>query len=178
MINMVGKRYSRLIVISRDVDSIRKAFFWNCLCDCGKKKSIQGSNMRRGLIKSCGCLRKEYYKKLIGHGIPNSHSNSHGKSKSRLYIKWSGMRKRCLNSKSDRYKDYGGRGIKICDEWKDNFINFYNDMQESYLKHCKIFGERQTTLDRVNNDGNYEKSNCRWATYSEQNINQRKVNKS
>lgn len=96
--------------------------------------------------------------------------NYHGMSQTAFYKKWTSMTSRCNNPNTDGYVNYGGRGIKI--EWK-SFKEFKDDMYESYLKHVEEFGQKQTTIDRINNDGNYRKDNCRWATYSEQITNSR-----
>lgn len=103
--------------------------------------------------------------------------NKHGMSKTRFYEIWNGIIKRCENKNSIAYKNYGGRGIKICEEWRSDFINFKNDMYKTYLIHCEKFGEKNTTIERVDNNGNYEKSNCVWATRTKQNNNNRRVKK-
>lgn len=103
----------------------------------------------------------------LGEENPNF---KHGMTGTRYWYIWQAMKKRCLSKKDKDYKNYGGRGIIVCERWKD-FNNFFNDTYESYLKHCEEFGIKQTSLDRVNNNGNYEPSNCRWATWKEQNNN-------
>jgi hypothetical protein len=99
---------------------------------------------------------------------------THGMSETRFYNIWSCMRRRCINKKRSDYQYYGGRGIKVSNEW-NNFETFLNDMYESYLRHVSIYGEKNTSLDRINTDGNYEFDNCRWATHREQMNNRRKL---
>ena len=127
-------------------------------CHCGKHFYHRWDEILRRGMKSCGCL------------LPKQH----GMTGKRFYRIWQGMKTRCYyrNPKyNEHYKTYSAKGIKVCDRWLD-FENFKEDMYESYLDHCKEFGEENTTLDRIDNDGNYEPSNCRWATYIIQRYNQ------
>jgi hypothetical protein len=125
-----------------------------CECECGNIKQIALGHLRKGITQSCGCFHKELLKK-------------HGYSYDSIYKIWSDMKRRCLNSNCKAYKNYGGRGIKVCDRWLESFNNFLEDM-----------GERPEglSIDRINNDGNYEPSNCKWATNKEQ-INNRRTSK-
>lgn len=157
-----GDRYNRLTIIE-EVESrgkIRIRFF-KCKCDCGNHTIVSLRNLRRGITKSCGCYNIESLKKN-----KTKHSHTINKIMSSEYISWCSMKQRCYNPNRKNYKNYGGRGITICDEWLNSFENFYKDM-----------GKRPegTTIDRINPNGNYEPSNCRWSTKKEQNMNRRNV---
>ena len=116
-------------------------------------------DLRRGHTKSCGCLRTQWLAEA---------STTHGLKHSSLYSHWSDMKNRCNNPRYKRFADWGGRGITVCDEWQKDFMAFYDHVTS--LPHC---GEKSYTLDRINNDGNYEPGNVRWATRYEQNMNRR-----
>lgn len=146
-IDLMGKRFGRLVVIA-DIPGK-----WLCQCDCGNQISATGTNLRIGDIVSCGCRKKDGFE----------HATKHGKRNSRLYVIWQGMIRRCGNKNSDQYVRYGARGISVCDRWK-NFENFLADMGEP---------PEGATIDRINNDGNYEPGNCRWASTKEQGRNKR-----
>ena len=109
-------------------------------------------------------------------GKNNSHYK-HGMKGTRFYNIWKGIKVRCYNKNRMYYKNYGGRGIEVCIEWKNSFIDFYNDMYSDYIIHCKKYGEKNTTIDRKDNNGNYCKQNCRWATQQEQMENSRMARK-
>lgn len=124
---------------------------YNCLCECGKTKAIMGASLRDGRTKSCGCFMIE-------------NATTHGLSRTRTYTSWQSMRDRCYNKSYSRYYDYGGRGIRVCDEWKDSFEKFLEEMGER---------PKGTSLDRIDNNGDYCKSNCKWSTPKEQAKNRR-----
>lgn len=153
-INMIGKQFGRLTVISEVPRCGCNAIKYLCVCQCGNEKVVRGMLLRNGNTKSCGCLRNEETK------IRNS---THGKSKTRLYNIYNLMLRRCNNEKHHAYKNYGGRGISVdfC-----SFDDFYVwAMENGYSENL--------TLDRIDNDGNYSSQNCRWVTRKQQSNNKR-----
>ena len=157
-IELTGKRFGKIKVVSKK--GIEKGcVIWNCVCDCGKELEISTGRLNFGNVKSCGCVKRQM---II------ERNTTHGKSKTRLYEIWVGMKKRCYNPKSKAYERYGGRGITICPEWLDDFMNFYNwSMANGYSDDLSI--------DRINVNGNYEPDNCRWSTRKEQSCNTRRT---
>lgn len=152
-IDLVGNKYGKLIVLEYSYTKAKKRY-WKCQCDCGSIVYIPTINLTSGNTKSCGCLKHEIKSNYI-----------HGKQKTRLYHIWQGMKSRCLNPNSIKFKNYGGRGIKICEEWKNNFMSFYNWAIENSYNTNKTRAEQ--TLDRINNNDDYKPSNCRWTTHSQ-----------
>lgn len=164
---MTGKTFGRLTVIELDKDRIeqrkvdgkKKITYWFCKCECGNIKSIESYSLTTCKSTSCGCYGREQRLKS-----QTKHNLSHTRIK-RIYYN---MRSRCYNSNTPKYNNHGGRGIKVCDEWlSENGLVKFNDwaMNNGY--------DENLTLDRINNDGNYEPNNCRWVDYNTQNYNRR-----
>lgn len=162
LIDLEGKKFGRLYVVSFVGLNHRKEAVWRCKCDCGNEINVRSRPLRIGHTKSCGCLKIEEEKTRAEH----PHKKTHGLSNSRLYTIWLNMKARCLNRKNEHYNDYGGRGITICQEWLDDFMNFYNwAIENGYSDDLSI--------DRINVNGNYEPSNCRWVCETTQANNKR-----
>lgn len=165
-IDITDHRYGRLVVldvVGRDVRYRRP--IWLCLCDCGNTITVSSNRLRSKNTTSCGCWKLEKSSKTgqanRKHG--ESQCGSANGQPSREYRAWHGLRDRCLSPKNKDFAKYGGRGITVCERW-NSFENFLADMGR-----CPP----ERSLDRINNDGNYEPSNCRWATPSTQNKNRR-----
>jgi hypothetical protein len=157
-IDLTGQKFGRLEVTG--FAFIRKGqTFWNCICNCGKSKTINGSCLRTGQTKSCGCYRVEKSANI---------QTKHGFHDTRLYAIWKGMKTRCYNRNSKSYNEYGGRGIIVYEEWKGDFLVFHDwAISRSYADDLSI--------DRIDPNGNYCPSNCRWATAKDQSVNRRNV---
>lgn len=152
-IDITGKKFGHLTAIRFDHNHLqpsgRKTAYWLFRCDCGREKIMNRRNIVRGRIKTCGCQQNKI---------------KHGMAYTRIHKIWHGIKQRCLNKNNGRYYRYGARGIKICDEWRDDFVNFYKwAMEAGYTDELSI--------DRIDNDGNYCPENCRWITQKEQTRN-------
>jgi hypothetical protein len=158
-VDLIGKRFGRLTVTKRL--KVKWVTVWLCRCSCGEITKVFGSNLRSGHTQSCGCLTKEITAQRNRANIRHGHCVAY--KSTRIYRIWSSMLERCRTPQHRAYKHYGGRGIRVCEQWLI-FENFLADM-----------GERPPgrSLDRIDNDGNYEPSNCRWATQTEQVRNRR-----
>ncbi len=164
--NLVGKKFNKLTVI--DFAYIKKKHtYWQCICECGNIAIIESYNLKSGNTKSCGC----YFKKIVKKA-----NTKHGLSDTKFYNSWLSMKYRCNNINNSDYYNYGGRGINVCDRWMESFNNFKEDMYQSYLEHVEKFGESDTSIDRIDVDGNYEPNNCKWARWKEQGGN-RQINR-
>lgn len=153
-IDLTGQRFGRLTVIERAENKNGK-IMWKCKCECGKIVIIQNNNLKSGHTKSCGCYKKDH-----------SQGKTHNKSNTRLYTIWENIKQRCYNSNCKNYIKYGKRGITICDEWKNSFTAFYDwAMSNGYADNLSI--------NRKDNNGNYEPSNCEWTTEKNQANNRR-----
>lgn len=159
--DLSNKKFGKLEVIKYYGSNKNGRALWLCKCECGNMKIVVGNSLVNKLTTSCGCNNKvKARERKIKHNM----------SYTKLYKVWQGMKTRCYNKNFVYYCNYGGRNIKICDEWLNDFVLFYNWATNNGY-------EEGLTIDRINNDGNYEPSNCRWITRAEQNRNQRKTKK-
>ena len=160
--DLTGEIFGRLTVVGVDNRQLRKdgrgfLVYWKCHCECGKEKVVLGADLKSGKTKSCGCYNIE---KII------QRSKTHGLSHGKIYNVWRGIKQRCFYPNHKDYKNYGGRGVTMYPAWINDFQSFYD-----YVSKLPRFGEKGYSLDRINNDGNYEPDNLRWATSKEQSRN-------
>ena len=161
--DLTGQHFGKLTVIEFGGVSKNRKTLWICKCDCGSiTKPIVGSNLRSGAVRSCGCLK-------VDASVANAKYNHI--QYSRLYGVWHSMKKRCYYPKFKQFADYGGRGIKVCDEWRTDFTAFQKWAYANGYDDTAEYGK--CTLDRIDVNGNYEPSNCRWVSMEEQNKNRR-----
>lgn len=154
-IDLTGQTFGRLVVIAEAGRTKSRNILWNCRCSCGNETVVSSGDLRKGDTASCGCARRE---------ASSTRLRTHGLSRTPLYIAWNNMKQRCQNPRDPRYPDYGGRGIAVCQRWL-SLEAFIADMGPTWRPGL--------TLDRVDVNGNYELSNCRWITHAEQQRNRR-----
>ena len=145
LIDLTGMKFGRLTVIERAENSKNRGARWLCQCDCGKKVIVRSSDLRNGQTVSCGCWNRE-------------RSTKHGMAHTKIYEVWKTIKARCFNPNNHKYPNYGGRGITMFAKWISDFQSFYD-----YVSTLPHFGEEGYSLDRINNNGNYEPDNLRWA---------------
>ena len=156
--DLAGQRFGRYLVV-KDSDRRTKAMkkmVW-CKCDCGTEREVVASNLRSGLTNSCGCWKDEK---------TSIRRKKHGFSKTTMYHRYRQMIQRCYLPDNPEFKNYGGRGIKVCDRWLESVENYVEDMGFPPFKEAQV--------DRIDNDAGYSKENCRWATPQENSLNKRK----
>ncbi len=169
LIDLVGRRFGDLVVISRAPNLTNNGHIttrWVCRCDCGSEKVISGKHLKSGAVISCGCVGREHSRVA---------KITHGKAHSRLYGVWCNMKNRCYNPNVNCYKRYGGRGIRVCDEWKNSFQSFYDWAIQAGYDDTAQYGK--CSIDRIDNDGDYTPGNCRWVDFKAQAQNRRQGNR-
>ena len=165
MVDRTGQRFGRLVAMERADANRHGKVRWLCQCDCGQRAIVIGSVLGRGTTRSCGCLNLENARARADKYFPKTGNFKHGLSRSGEYKIWAGMKCRCNTPSATHFENYGGRGVGLDDPLWVTFVPFYTDMgPRPSPKH---------SLDRIDNDKGYSKSNCRWATTKEQRTNQR-----
>lgn len=156
-IDLTGQQFGRLTVMRADGQTTKGEIRWACRCACGGTKTVRAGHLKRGIVASCGCYRKEW---------ATARMSTHRRSQTQVHRTWRNMRERCQNPRSKNYPSYGGRGITVCERWQA-FENFYADMGDP--------PSPQHSIDRIDNDRGYEPGNCRWTTMDVQGKNRRRV---
>lgn len=163
--DLISRKFGRLTVVDKAASHVSpcgtRCAMYICECECGNMVTVQGRNLRNGNTKSCGCHRSETTRTLhMKHGYAKRSKEE------RLYHVWKSMLSRCYYKRNKRYSRYGGRGIRVCDEWRNSYESFRTWALENGYDENAPFGK--CTIDRINNDGNYEPNNCRWVDFKTQ----------
>ena len=163
-LDLVGKQFGRLTVVRLDPDKINSSGqrYWECRCSCGKVVVVCGVSLQHGRTKSCGCLQSEWVQQLS-----RTYLTKHSSTPKRLFHTWCSMKRRCYCKTGPDYKDYGARGITVCDEWLHDFSAFRTWALSAGYKH-------NLSIDRIDNDRGYSPENCRWSTFFVQSRNTRR----
>lgn len=178
LIDITGSRYGRLLVTGKHPAPAKNGgSLWDCVCDCGNRKTLNGSNLRNGSVQSCGCLAREWAAHMGSN--PDfiakraektvTHGNKRRSGASVEYKTWLGMKRRCYDAKSKDYPNWGGRGIRVCEHWNSSFESFLADMGPRPAGHYSI--------DRINPNAHYSPGNCRWATLQQQGAENTRTNR-
>ena len=169
--DLTGQRFNRLVVLEHIVKDDKEHTYWRCLCDCGNETIARSDALKSGAKQSCGCFHKEIMPDIL-RNVVDTRIKTHGKTKTRLYGVWNSMCSRCYVVTNSAYKNYGGRGIKVCDEWRNNFQAFSDwAMENGYDPNAP---KGVCTIDRIDYNKDYSPDNCRFVDMKMQVFNRRK----